>query len=147
MKAGKLLTGADIPAAAAVVEGLGANVIGLNCGLGPKQMLALLPQLRAACSPSHRCQRQCRAARGGRGADLLFGGTGGLCRRLPRALLEAGAAIVGGCCGTTPEHISAMVRACRGCTVVPPPAHRHTLAASYTHTAELGRAPSSSVND
>ena len=84
-ESGKLLTGADIPAAAAVVEGLGANVIGLNCGLGPKQMLALLPQLRAACSPSHRCQRQCRAARGGRGADLLFGGTGGLCRRLPRS--------------------------------------------------------------
>ena len=35
-ESGKLLTGADIPAAAAVVEGLGANVIGLNCGLGPK---------------------------------------------------------------------------------------------------------------
>lgn len=139
-ESGKLLTGADIPAAAAVVEGLGANVIGLNCGLGPKQMLALLPQLRAACSLPI-------AVSANAGLPVVVEGQ--TCYLVEpedfaadcRALLEAGAAIVGGCCGTTPEHISAMVRACRGCTVVPPPAHRHTLAASYTHTAELGRAP------
>ena len=139
-ESGKLLTGADIPAAAAVVEGLGADVIGLNCGLGPKQMLALLPQLRGACSLPIAVSTN---------AGLPVVVDGQTCYLVKpeefaadcRALLEAGAAIVGGCCGTTPEHIAAMARTCRGCTVAPPPAHRRTLAASYTHTAELGHAP------
>lgn len=43
---GKLLTGGDIGVAAAVLEGLGADAIGLNCGLGPQQMAALVPKLR-----------------------------------------------------------------------------------------------------
>ena len=45
---GKLLTGGDITAAAVMLEGLGANAIGFNCGLGPAQMQKLLPQLLAA---------------------------------------------------------------------------------------------------
>ena len=45
---GKLLTGGDITAAAIMLEGLGADAIGFNCGLGPAQMQKLLPQLLAA---------------------------------------------------------------------------------------------------
>ena len=45
---GKLLTGGSIEVAVAVLEGLGADAIGFNCGLGPKQMAALLPKLREA---------------------------------------------------------------------------------------------------
>ena len=41
---GKLLTGADVLSAVAMVEGLGADAVGFNCGLGPKQMRRLLPQ-------------------------------------------------------------------------------------------------------
>lgn len=47
---GKLLTGADVLSAVAMVEGLGADAVGFNCGLGPKQMRRLLPQLIEACS-------------------------------------------------------------------------------------------------
>ena len=43
---GKLLTGGDAAAAALMLEGLGADAIGCNCGLGPAQMLRLLPQLK-----------------------------------------------------------------------------------------------------
>ena len=42
---GRLLTGADVKTACAVVEGLGADVIGFNCGLGPKQMIPLVEEL------------------------------------------------------------------------------------------------------
>ena len=53
---GKLLTGADVLSAVAMVEGLGADAVGFNCGLGPKQMRRLLPQLLEACSmPACRC--------------------------------------------------------------------------------------------
>ena len=139
-ESGKLLTGADIPTAAAVVEGLGADVIGLNCGLGPKQMLALLPQLRAACSLPI-------AVSPNAGLPVVIDGK--TCFLVDseefaadcRALLEGGAAIVGGCCGTTPEHISAMVRACRDVSVAQPAPVTRTLVTSYTHTVELGQAP------
>ncbi len=137
---GKLLTGADIPTAAAVVEGLGADFIGLNCGLGPKQMLELLPQLRQACSLPI-------AVSANAGLPTVIDGQ--TCYLVEpedfaadcRALAAHGAAIIGGCCGTTPEHIAAMVNACREIVPPPPPLHTRTLAASYTHTAELGRAP------
>ena len=139
-ESGKLLTGADIPTAAAVVEGLGADVIGLNCGLGPKQMLQLLPQLRAACSLPI-------AVSPNAGLPVVIDGK--TCFLVEpeefaedcRALLEGGAAIVGGCCGTTPEHIAAMKNACENVRILPPEKQRRTLVTSYTHTVELGHAP------
>ena len=47
---GRLLTGADVQTACAVVEGLGADAIGFNCGLGPKQMIPLVEELHKYCS-------------------------------------------------------------------------------------------------
>ena len=47
---GKLLTGGEIEAAVFLLEGLGADAIGMNCGLGPEQMRALLPRMRACAS-------------------------------------------------------------------------------------------------
>ena len=47
---GKLLTGADLETAAAVLEGLRVDAIGLNCGLGPQPMVSLVQQLRRATS-------------------------------------------------------------------------------------------------
>ena len=136
----KLLTGADIPTAAAVVEGLGADVIGLNCGLGPKQMLQLLPELRSACSLPI-------AVSANAGLPVVIDGK--TCFMVEpdefaadcRKLLEEGAAIVGGCCGTTPDHISAMAAACTDAPILPPPEIRRTIVSSYTHTAEIGAAP------
>ena len=46
---GRLLTGADVKTACAVCEGLGVDVIGLNCGMGPKQMIPLVEEL-SRCS-------------------------------------------------------------------------------------------------
>lgn len=137
---GKLLTGADIPAAAAVVEGLGADVIAMNCGLGPEQMLRLLPALRAATSLPI-------AVSANAGLPVVVDGR--TCfmvepeefARSCRALIDAGAAIVGGCCGTTPEHIAAVAARCRGAAVLPPLQNDRTIVASYTHTVEIGRAP------
>ena len=46
----RLLTGADVKTACAMLEGLGVDVIGFNCGLGPKQMIPLVRELRKCCS-------------------------------------------------------------------------------------------------
>ena len=45
-EAGRMLTGADVTSAVTIAESLGAEAVGFNCGLGPEQMLALLPSLR-----------------------------------------------------------------------------------------------------
>ena len=47
---GRLLTGGDVKSACAMLEGLGVDVIGVNCGLGPKQMIPLVKELRNCTS-------------------------------------------------------------------------------------------------
>ena len=115
-----MLTGADVLSAVTVAESLGAEAVGFNCGLGPEQMLALLPELRAAA-----------------GVPLAFNPNAGLPVvvdgqtqfRVPpedfaaaaRKLAEGGAALLGGCCGTTPAHIAALKEAVAG---ISPPRQR-----------------------
>ena len=48
---GRMLTGADVASAATIAESLGAEALGFNCGLGPEQMVALLP----SCAPWRAC--------------------------------------------------------------------------------------------
>ena len=48
--AGKLLTGAPVEAVAAMLEGLGVCAVGLNCGIGPREMLPLVKRMYDACS-------------------------------------------------------------------------------------------------
>ncbi len=106
---GKLLTGADVATSVAVIEALGADIIGLNCGLGPKQMLGLADELRAATS-----------------LPILINPNAGLPKLVDgesvyavapdefsdddALLVQKGARLIGGCCGTTPAHIRALKR-------------------------------------
>ncbi|MBQ9762904.1 MAG: homocysteine S-methyltransferase family protein [Phascolarctobacterium sp.] len=109
---GKLLTGGDVAAAALMVEGLGADAIGFNCGLGPAQMQKLLPQLLSFTSlpivlnpnaglPVEREGKTCFDVGPEEFADLMYD------------LIGEGVSIAGGCCGTTPEHIGAMIAKCK----------------------------------
>ena len=137
---GKLLTGGDIAVASAVLEGLGADAIGLNCGLGPKQMAALLPKLREftglpivvnpnAGLPVERNGKTCYDV----DANQFAGWMGEIVRE--------GAWVVGGCCGTTPEHIQKMTEACAGLRCQPLPAPSRTIVTSGIRWAEFGQKP------
>ena len=137
---GKLLTGGDLTVAAAVLEGLGADAIGLNCGLGPEQMASLLPRLRESTGlpivvnpnaglPVERDGKTC--------FDVVpqeFAGWMG-------EIAREGAWIVGGCCGTTPEHIAAMTAACRGLRCRPLPDPAQTIVTSGSRSVEFGGRP------
>ena len=137
---GKLLTGGDIAVASAVLEGLGADAIGVNCGLGPKQMAALLPKLREftglpivvnpnAGLPVERNGKTCYDV----DANQFAGWMGEIVRE--------GAWVVGGCCGTTPEHIQKMTEACAGLRCQPLPAPSRTIVTSGIRWAEFGQKP------
>ena len=68
---GKLLTGGSLEAAVAVLEGLGVDALGLNCGLGPKQMLGPDRSALSAFLPAGDCEPQRGAAHPAGGQDLL----------------------------------------------------------------------------
>ncbi len=109
---GRLLTGGTIEAAAALLEGLGADAIGMNCGLGPQQMIPLTAILRKHTS-----------------LPILVNPNAGLPEEIdgkieyrvhPKEfaeaateIIKAGACVVGGCCGTTPEHIRQLTLCCK----------------------------------
>ena len=54
-------------------------------------------------------------------------------------IVEKGAAVVGGCCGTTPEHLGSMIEACRGMSVKPTEKKTFTVVSSYGQAVVLGR--------
>ena len=99
--------------AAREIAAAGAHVVGANCGNGIAPMIDIARQMRAA-APDVPILIQANA-----GAPVVVGGRT-VFQELPaymasrvRELVAAGANIVGGCCGTTPEHIAAMAQAVR----------------------------------
>jgi 5-methyltetrahydrofolate--homocysteine methyltransferase len=104
---GRLLTGADIPAICAAMESAGADAIGCNCGLGPEQLLSLMPVFLAHT-------RLPLLMKPNAGLPIVRDGVAvydmppARFASAMRALLDAGARMLGGCCGTSPAHIEAL---------------------------------------
>ena len=104
----RLLTGADIPTVIALLEGLRVNALGVNCGLGPVEMLPIVEEI------SHYTNLPIIVKPNAGLPQLVEGETvfdfkPVLFARAVSKLYQAGASIIGGCCGTTPEHIQAVV--------------------------------------
>ena len=128
-ESGRLLTGADVQCAAVLAESLGATIVGMNCGLGPKQMQKLLPALRASV-------RVPICINANAGLPVVVNGQTefrvGPQEFAEDALLlaQGGAQLVGGCCGTTPEHIRALRRLLEGMRPVPFSSEPQTIVTS-----------------
>lgn len=137
---GRLLTGGDIPAAAALLEGLGVDAMGLNCGLGPSQMAELLPQLRSQTNLPLIINSNAGLPECVNGCTRFNVGPEEFCRDVER-LVHGGAWVVGGCCGTTPEHIRRVASACK--PIPPTPLRRRsvTRVSSYAKTVKFGANP------
>ncbi len=111
----------DLPARIARdLQEAGADVIGVNCGGGPSQISRILQLMRAAV-PDALCAAVPNAgfpeAVGGR---MMYPATAEYFGDYARTFTAVGANIIGGCCGTTPEHIAAM-RAALDDTTTPLP--------------------------
>jgi 5-methyltetrahydrofolate--homocysteine methyltransferase len=134
--AGRLLNGADIQTAVCMIESLGADALGFNCGFGPKQLKSLLPELIRRCSipviisPNAGIPEQINGkARYHLPPDEFAS---------EMAELAGGAHIIGGCCGTSPEHIAAAVRACKDIAFSPATPKNVTAVCSYGETVTFG---------
>ena len=137
-KNGRLLTGADILTTAVLIESLGASIIGLNCGTGPKEMMGFLKELAKYVS-----------------IPISFSPNGGLPKVVGdktvfdlspedyanemKAAVTAGAAILGGCCGTTPAHMAKVIKTLKGQDVIKQNVPVATRISSFGETVTLGK--------
>lgn len=137
---GKLLTGGDVASAAAMLEGLGVDAIGFNCGLGPEQMKKLLPQLTACCSLPIVINPNAGLPVVVDG-QTVFNVEPDEFAQSVRALVEMGASAVGGCCGTTPAHIRRVVELCGELDIKPVTDKELTVVSSYNHAVYFTRKP------
>lgn len=106
---GRTLTGAGIKTAAVTLEALGADIVGMNCGLGPDMMCRLMPELAECASVPILINPNAGLPRLVDGASVYAVGPDEFARDAAQ-LAQAGARLIGGCCGTTPEHIAALRR-------------------------------------
>ena len=101
---GKLLTGASVECVAAMLEGLGVDAYGFNCGLGPDRMLPYVERLAKVTTKPIIVKPNAGMPRLADGKTVFDVGPEEFAKHV-KSLVEAGATIVGGCCGTTPAHV------------------------------------------
>ena len=137
---GKLLTGGDVPSVVALLEGLRVDALGMNCGMGPQQMIPLVKEIAKYTSlpiivkPNAGLPKQ-------KDGQTYYDVSPEQFSESLKELVQSGACIVGGCCGTTPEHIKAMVETCKGMEIAKPSKKTRTIVSSYGKAVELGEKP------
>ena len=97
---------------ARVLDRWGADVIGLNCSVGPQTILEAIERMAAVTTRKLSAQPNAGMPRDVGGRSMYMASPEYMAT-YARHLIQAGAKIVGGCCGTTPDHIKAMVEGVR----------------------------------
>mgnify|MGYP004649134339 FL=1 len=104
---GKLLTGASAECVAELLEGLGVDAYGFNCGLGPDRMLPFVERLAKVSTRPIIVKPNAGMPQIVDGKTVFTVGPDEFAAHV-RHLVDAGARIIGGCCGTTPAHMAAI---------------------------------------
>lgn len=136
---GRLMTGASPAAMVALLEGMGADAIGANCSLGPRQLKGVVDELLKYSSvpvilkpnaglPEIKEGKTVYDITPTEFADEVI------------SLVNKGVRIVGGCCGTTPEYIGELSKKLPK-SPTPTESKNHTLVSSYTRAVEIGSSP------
>ncbi len=137
---GILLTGADIKTAVITLEGLGVDGIGMNCGLGPDQMLDLIKIMNVFSSTPIFVQPNAGLPVSVNGVTT-YNVTPQEFAAKQLEIVREGACALGGCCGTAPAHIKAMVDLCKNERVEKPFKKGITAVTSYSKTVIFGIKP------
>ena len=136
----RLLTGADIKTAVTMLESLGVDVIGLNCGLGPKQMIEYVKELRKWTSLPIAIQPNAGLPVSVNGKTVFNVEPEEFAQDM-KEIAKLGVSYLGGCCGTTPEHIRQMIALCKDIPANVPEPKNYCLVSSYSETVDLGEKP------
>ena len=117
---GRMLPGTEIAAALCALEAMRPDVIGINCATGPVEMYEPLRHLTGHSTTPVSALPNAglpSVVEGRMHYDLT---PDQLAEHLHRFATELGVSVIGGCCGTTPAHLDAVVRRCRGAAGGPP---------------------------
>ena len=133
---GKLMTGATPEAMIALLEGLGVDALGMNCSLGAKQMLPILPAFVKYASVPIIINPNAGLPQDNNGT-LTYDVDADEFSSLMKEIALAGVNILGGCCGTTPEYIEKTVNKTKDLPFYPVTNKGFTLISSYTHAVEF----------
>jgi 5-methyltetrahydrofolate--homocysteine methyltransferase len=112
-KNGRTLMGIGPETAAYVLEALGVDAIGANCSTGPKELLAIMERMAAVTSLPLIAQPNAGLPIL-RGDKVVYDETPANFGAYANQFVQKGVGIIGGCCGTTPEHIRQLSRALDG---------------------------------
>lgn len=137
---GKLLTGASPAAMAALLEGLSVDAIGVNCSLGPKQLLGPIKELLSHSSTPIFAKPNAGLPRND-GEKTFYDLDADSFAKEMEEISGLGVSILGGCCGTTPEYIKKTVEATKNDPVLPIEEKNITCVCSYGKYVEIGNQP------
>lgn len=135
----KTLTGANVTVVTAMFEGLGVDCIGINCGLGPEQIKDMMADMAKVSSIPIMAQPNAGLPVIENGKTVFtvepdeFG-------TYMTEIAKVGASVLGGCCGTTPEHIKRMIELCSEYSPIVTK-KEDTIVTSYSSAVYLGLAP------
>lgn len=136
----RLMTGADVKAMVAMLEGLRVDALGINCALGPKQMIPVIKEfvkyssLPVIATPNAGLPKV-------KNAKTVFDVEPQEFALDVKEMINLGARIVGGCCGTTPEYIKRLTEITSDIKPLPLIKKNETVISSYNHAVTVGKRP------
>ena len=136
----KLMTGATPQAMVALLEGMGADAIGANCSLGPKQLKGVVEKLLQKSSVPVLLKPNAGIPKIVDGETVFPLSVQEFTDEMS-AFMQMGVRVVGGCCGTTPAYIKALTEKTKDYAVAPLTDKNITVVSSYTHAVEFGAKP------
>lgn len=137
---GNLLTGGTVESTVALLEGLGVDALGINCGLGPLQIKGILADIMKAASVPVIVNPNAGLPRS-EGGKTVYDIDADEFAETMREIVEMGACVVGGCCGTTPEHIRKTVALCKDFPARMPEKKDRTVISSYAQAVVIDKNP------
>ena len=137
---GKLMTGATPEVMALMLEGMGADAIGANCSLGPKQLREVICKLLEYASVPVVLKPNAGLPKILNG-ETVFDISAEEFASEVRAMTESGVRVIGGCCGTTPKYIEALVQKTKELKPLPIEEKNITAVTSYTHAVTFKNSP------
>lgn len=129
---GRLLTGASPSVMVSLLEGLGVDIVGANCSFGPKQLEGVMDEIleNASIPVSLKPNAGLPQVKDGK---IYYDVTPDCFGRDVAKMVEKGISAVGGCCGTTPQHIRNLAKSLKGFSRSERMENRNTLISSRSN--------------
>lgn len=137
---GKLMTGATPAAMVAMLEGLGVDALGINCSLGPEQMLPVVEELLACASIPVIVNPNAGLPVLEKGKTTYTISPDEFSDTM-QEMARMGVSVLGGCCGTTPSYIRAVREKTEDLPFSPPTPKKRCVVSSYASAVTFGEAP------